>query len=483
MDQVKSYVFERFAELEKEWVRWKRQMIIDEVKAKFDEIIDEQFVKYWCKKKVKELKWKIDEKLHELNDAVEEKKHYDIEGENVVFHIRKQSPDGSEYVAKYAIPFDELEEIWYDYSSHWANLSGKKLLVKHELKRETLALLRNRMWLTKDENAIPRELLEYWQETKWEAYVEEKIVEVTHRAYEDKFKKKFDLADKREVDRLVRLGMSFETQLQRLNEILMDYDPIKIDFVPDSHEHNDDVLNVFFSDLHFGNGNDSDIINRFDEIFKYVVSQPHKHVNVCCLGDLGESFAPEGMHKGQLKHMSMHGHKLTMFIVKVFEKFLLGLHRKWKVVTFMGKWGNHDRTSEEHWVDDEKTMAWVIYEIIKRWLQEFEIEIDYYFEDISTFAKWNIHFIAHHGDEWFSNRKAETILWNNGDQSKYNVIIHGDKHNVTVREAKNATMIGLPALAGKGKYDTKLDLHSAPGAVIVTENKYWTADVFIKRLP
>ena len=46
-----------------------------------------------------------------------------------------------------------------------------------------------------------------------EEAVEKEIVEVTHRAYEDKFKKKFVQADKREVDRLVRIGKDFEARL------------------------------------------------------------------------------------------------------------------------------------------------------------------------------------------------------------------------------------------------------------------------------
>jgi hypothetical protein len=72
------------------------------------------------------------------------------------------------------------------------------------------------------------------------------------------------------------------------------------------------------------------------------------------------------MHDGQIKHMSMHGRTLTMFIVKVVEKFLIGLHNSGKTVTFRGKGGNHDRISEAHGTDDEKTMAWIIYELVAR---------------------------------------------------------------------------------------------------------------------
>jgi hypothetical protein len=144
-------------------------------------------------------------------------------------------------------------------------------------------LLRSRLGLTKDDNAIPQVVLDFWNDTYGDEAVEEKIVEVTHRAIEDRYKKKFVQADKRETDRLVRLGSDFNAQLEAFREIIENYEPIKMDYVPPARNKNPDVLNVFFSDLHFGNGNDNDIVRRFDEMFRYIVSQPHGTVNVNCL--------------------------------------------------------------------------------------------------------------------------------------------------------------------------------------------------------
>lgn len=43
------------------------------------------------------------------------------------------------------------------------------------------------------------------------------------------------------------------------------------------------------------------------------------------LGDLGENFAPNGMHPGVLANMSMHGAELILYVANVFEKFLIAL--------------------------------------------------------------------------------------------------------------------------------------------------------------
>lgn len=132
----------------------------------------------------------------------------------------------------------ELEEIWYDYSQHGKNLSGKNVLIKHGIKRATLSLLRSRLGLTKDENAVPQVVLDYWAETYGEKAVEDKIVEVTHRAMDDKYKRKFVLADKRETDRLVRLGSDFKAQLEAFREILENYEPKKVEYVSEKRSEN-----------------------------------------------------------------------------------------------------------------------------------------------------------------------------------------------------------------------------------------------------
>ena len=255
---------------------------------------------------------------------MDEKKAYEVEGESVVFHVKKKNPDGTEYVEKYAIPFPELEAIWYDYSNHGKNLSGKKLLVEHGLKRETLALLRSRLGLTKDDNAIPQVVLDYLSETYGEEAVEAKIVEVTHKSYEDKFKRKFALADKKETDRLIRLGSDFKAQVEFYREAVKDYEPRQFDFVPTVKE-SADTLNVFFSDFHYGNGNEADTDRMMKTLFDWIVAQPQTVVNLNSVGDLVENLAPNGMHEGQVRHMSMHGRRLMMYVVEVFEKFISGL--------------------------------------------------------------------------------------------------------------------------------------------------------------
>lgn len=122
---VKEYVSKRLADLPGTWDD-KTKAIVAEVKEKFGysmNVVDgdslRKAVAYWTKK----VEGKINSALDRLNEAVDEKKAYEVDGESVVFHVEKKRPDGTDYVEKYAIPFAELEAIWYDYSNHGKNLS------------------------------------------------------------------------------------------------------------------------------------------------------------------------------------------------------------------------------------------------------------------------------------------------------------------------------------------------------------------------
>lgn len=243
-----DYAREEYAKLES---HRKIPSVIEAVKEKFNVTVSRKFVRYWCEEKVDELSGKVDESLKKLDAALEDKRSYDIEGESVVFHVDKKRPDGSEYTEKYAIPFAEIKEIWYDYSQHGKNLSAKNVLIEHGLKRETLSLLRSRLGLTKDDNAIPQVVLDYMYENYGEEAVEKEIIAVTHRAYEDKFKKKFVQADKREVDRLVRVGKDFETQLDEVRDVLSIFEPANIEFVPRLQDNGKTKIFVI-SDVHIG---------------------------------------------------------------------------------------------------------------------------------------------------------------------------------------------------------------------------------------
>lgn len=145
--EVVEYAVRRSKEVDGEWSK-KMKTVVEEVQREFSfalQYSNAQSFRRQIQKWISQLESKLDDSIRELDEAIEEKKMYEVDGENVVFYVNKKNPAGEEYVQKYAITFAELERIWYDYSEHGKNLSGKNVLIEHGIKRETLALLRSRL--------------------------------------------------------------------------------------------------------------------------------------------------------------------------------------------------------------------------------------------------------------------------------------------------------------------------------------------------
>ena len=153
------------------------------------------------------------------------------------------------------------------------------------------------------------------------------------------------------------------------------------------------------------------------------------------------------MHPGQEATMELVGIDLMLFISNLFEQFLYEIYASGKRVIFSGIGGNHDRLGKTHSEDQARTGALVIYELLKRGLCKTEIQVDILRNSVNAFDYGDTRFIIAHGDDGFSNKKPEDVLWKNGDNTKHNVILNGDKHNATLRETKGATWVQVPALA------------------------------------
>ena len=460
--------------------------VIAKVKERFWIVVSRKFVRYWCEEKMESISKDVDDSLKRLDEAIEKKNSYEVEWESVIFHVNKKAPDGTEFVEKYTIPFEELESIWYDYSQHGRNLSAKNLLSEHWLKRETLSLLRSRLWLTKDDNAIPQVVLDFMLEKYWEEEVEKKIYEVTHRAYEDKFKRKFVQADKRETDKLVRLWLEFKERLRLIRESLETFEPADVEFVP-RKPWNWREKTFFLTDIHIGKIWTDKVIERLDAAFQEMARSEETKIHVVFWWDLWETFAQDWMHPWQLAYWTeqkwWYGYDLAVRISEILEKFFIWLYSQWKDVTVSWILWNHGRFSSKNEWDIKRSAELVIYEFLRLRLSKIEIDVRAFMEKINVIDSWKIRLVVAHWDWNFDKQKPEQVLLPRYRDWAYHVIASWDKHHLQSTEWYNYTWIKSPALAGKWQYDTDNNYHSTPGYVVIKENGFWTADIEIKRLP
>lgn len=413
-------------------------------------------------------------KISEANDSVESKKDYEVIDGKYILKTKH---------GVFKLTVDEVDEIFKDYASKGNNLTEEEMLKKWRLKPEVWVAIKNKLRLYKASNTVSPHSAENLPDDALEEKIQDAI-----GSHIDKIKDRLVVTHqkqfKKEALKAFKVLGTIDEFLSHMRSFLDGYKPLDISFpVPETPHGPQDQFTVFLADAHFGKLKTNEIVWRFDSILNECKARTERKVNVCFMGDLAETLSPILMHDSQIGEMeSMKVFETMMFIVNVVEKFLIALRATGKTVEFHGIAGNHDRITRNHDQDVERTGALVIYELIKRGLSKVDVEVNYYVEKINSFKAGNLNFVLHHGDDGFSNRKPEDILWKHGEVGSYNVVVHGDKHTVSMRETKNGMMIGCPALAGQGAYDKRLDLASEPGIIIVTENARKTADVLLKRL-
>jgi len=465
--EIKDYIREIVSDYEGNSSIERNRTVIESVKDRFNVVVDSKDI-YDVAIRLK----KVNDTIQELNEIVGDYKSYEVVNDNYVF-----IQDGKSYT----IPVEEVDRMFYDFSRHGGNLSWETMLQKYELKPQVWHMVKNRLRLYKDSNVISPYTAENTPEEKLDEIIEE--ASIRHRdTIKSRMVKTHEVLWKAESARAIRTLSNVEYFLDNIRRYLTDYKPKEIEFVEYKENKNYPPLTIAMSDFHFGKKGTSEIVERIGKIKNYILSQPNSEVQILSLGDLAEALVEGGMHPWQESSMELVGIDLMLFISELFESFLIDIYNSGKRVTFNWIWGNHDRLWKTHSEDMKRTWALVIYEFIKRGLSASEIDVNIIRDKIYSYNYWPNRFIIAHWDDNFSWRKPEDVLWKNWDSSRHNIILFWDKHNATVKETKWATMVGLPALAWKWEYDTRLDLHSESGFVVVTPNEEGSVDVQIRRL-
>lgn len=286
-----------------------------------------------------------------------------------------------------------------------------------------------------------------------------------------------------------RILGSIDDFLEHLNKYLESYKPREFkEFTYSKKKSTWWFKIIALTDLHVGKKWTEAIKERMDIILDDICSQKLSEVYIFSLWDLVETLVQWWMHDWQSEGMETYWFDLIMEVVSMFENFLYSIASSWIYVNFYWVSGNHDRISKNRDWDKARLWGLVIYELIKRWLSKYSkyIKINILREYITTInIQWVNYILAHWDVARIPSRSITDIAWKHWDNtSLHNVIMHWHLHTINIKEEKGITKIWLPGLAGKDEYATKeLDLHSEPGYVELTHNRFDTIDINIKRLP
>lgn len=461
---------------------YKEEQSIRKTKDRVNELLGISLTFHNTRTIINSLKDEIDdveEVLHEINDEIDEVLHYEvIEEEDGHYYILEHKT----LEKAYKLSVHLIDNIFKDYSKHGNNLSWEEILRKYKLKPEVWSLIKSKLRLYKASDVISPFTAATSTEEELHQKIDEAIDENISRTKEKMItthEKKF----RQEAKKAMKIVWDFEYKLQMLRDVLEAYEPKKIDFTPKKPENNDEIT-VLFSDVHIGKKDTHLIRERIYKMTNDILNRRESNINLIGLWDYVETLVEWGMHSGQIEHMVWpFWFDLMMDVVNLLEQMLITLYKNWKRVTLYWIAWNHDRLTKDNQADMEKTWGIIIYELIKRWLANLEIDIEFFREEWNSLDLDDFNFIINHGTKRNTSINPKQILWEHWNQLKHNIIAFWDKHHLEAMDvADNATKVIVPALAWAGEYDQRLVLSSYSWYVIVEKNEDWLPNTIVRRL-
>ena len=218
------------------------------------------------------------------------------------------------------------------------------------------------------------------------------------------------------------------------------------------------------------------LVNRLQEISDYINSKRFQHVHVGMLGDFIESFTGlNHLDSWKSMHIGSHGSNIVIAASEIISYFLSTI-RNLSTVNMVS--GNHDRVHENKGMDNEGQVGDLLHYILKMKLPDATLRFDNYVlrSDID-----DVCYVQTHGHHGVSKNAMADILFNYGDQNKYNVIVQGHFHSRgkkdayrvsegTILDRVNYRSIVLPPLFTGNSYSERSGWSSSAGFNILYKN-------------
>lgn len=432
----------------------------------------------------KKLLSSLDETQENIELAKESEKNIlEITDDYYIFYIQEEDIYGNKKTVSKPIKISTVDEIFKHYSKHGYNHSSERILQDFKLDNQLWYTIKRRLRLFKDSHVVsPATLEKFENDPKWlKRYIDWVIDESIQDKYKHQFVESFNRKMEKDYKYKSRVLANADNFWHYLRRYLVDYNPT-LNIIQRKNIEENWRLTVWLSDLHLGKQNTNDIILRIRKTTNYLLNRQENQICIAWLGDWLETVVVGWMHPWQVEKMEKYGFDLMMLVVDEITNMLVSLYQWGKNVWFYELWGNHDRISKDNKEDLERTVALFIFELIKANVKQInEIVVNIFHNNINTFQFWQFNYIVSHWEDNFDKRKPTDIAWKHWIIWVKNIIIHWHKHNISISEDKDITMIWLPALAWKGDYDTRMDLHSESWIVIVKENEDDLPDIYIKR--
>lgn len=426
--------------------------------------------------------------INELNEDIENITKYTFADDHYIFYKNVKHPNTGEKIKKeYKLPLAYVDSIFKDYSRHGGDLSQQQIFDKYNLKPEVWNMLKSRLGLYKDSHVLSPMSLERADE-KGEA--DEVIYKAAYTAITDKHKQKFiktcDAILIDEGKKAIKALSSWQNFFDAMKHNINYREPIKPTKVP-KVKQNSDILHLFLSDIHNGKTEKLDGVAIKDRLYwalQYAINHPATTIDGAFLWDMTETSMPWGYHLGQIEGMrGVYGFDLIMDTVNLLERFLYELYMSGKKITRHMQGGNHDKITSNSDHDRQRTIALIIYEMVRRGLSQCKMDLEIIKDTVGYWESDDFNVISIHGDQGMDKIDPEKMAWKYANKNgKHVLFVSGDKHQTGMKDGRGTTHIKVPAIAGENHYDKDNAYHGDPGYVAVTKNEYNKPDILFRKV-
>ena len=253
------------------------RVVVEKVKENFNVIIDERSVRYILQR--------IRESLDQVGETLEKAIESANEGEEKPYEMLEKDGklcyklDAGKSI--FIIPVEDIDKMFKDYSAKGNNLSGEKMRQKYGLKPHAWQAIKSKLSLVKDSHVISPYTLENLSEAESDDIIEKAIEEHIDTKI-GKFVNTYDKQFKDRATKALKVVSNFEHQLKLIEEAIVLYEKIDIDFVPKKIENNDMKM-IAITDIHFGKIDTASVIKRMDAVYNKIVQSPERIIYITIL--------------------------------------------------------------------------------------------------------------------------------------------------------------------------------------------------------
>lgn len=418
---------------------------------------------------IPKIRKEIEEDL--IIDIDEEKGSYEVLGDKYVWELKDGEP--------FAINIKDVDQIFFEYSSHGKKMSVPEIREKHNLKINQWNSLKARLQLYRTSDIFSPYTIENTPEEDRRELIADRmreLVKTIPQLTREEYNKTFIKESRKAYELLQKRNIFSEIVLEEFAELLPKKPRIVFKATEvDKLEYQS--ITALIADIHYGA---SFIGSRNTKKYNTEIAKDYlktaaqeinkmgsKKVNLTLMGDLVESISGlSHPNSWQSMEFGMYGANVMYGVYDLLTWFLGEINNLSEID---GLTGNHDRIDSNRKIDPIGQFAKFVYMLLERECKD-TIKVNYVKNDNEPVLRlyrdgWL--FVPTHGHFGLVKRKLSELVSSFGDTNVFTHFVQAHLHTFKVLECTSRSQKTIVRSIFPGNfYSEQLGFHGSPGFTV-----------------